>query len=69
MTTPEAEKIGLGIKFVQGAAKIYMRTENPENINLEQVRPVMTDLFSSLLAKKYTMCEITKVLLLKAFEE
>ena len=69
MTTPEAERIALGLKYAQGVANIYMKTENPENINLEKVRPIIEGLFTSLLERKFTECDITKVILSKAFEE
>jgi len=69
MTTPEAEKIGLGVTYVQGVAKIYMKTENPENLDLGKVRPIISALFTSLTERKFSECDITKVLLLKAFEE
>jgi len=72
MTTPEADRISLGIKYVQGAAKVYMMTENPEQIDAAQLAHIDTikeSVFSSLLAKKITKCDITKVLLSRAFEE
>jgi len=69
MTTPEAERIGLGISYIQGVAQVYMKTENPENLDLGEVRPIIQAVFTSLMARKFNECDITKVLLLKAFEE
>lgn len=69
MTTPEAEKIGLGVTYIQGVSKIYMNTENPENLDLGKVRPIISALFTSFLERGFTEKDITKVLLLKAFEE
>jgi len=69
MTTPEAERIGLGVTYIQGVAKVYMNTENPQNLDLAKVRPIIQAVFTALLARKFNECDITKVLLLKAFEE
>ncbi len=69
MTTPEADRIGLGIKYAQGVARVYFKTENPEDIDLEKVRPIIRNLFTSLLERKFTECDVTKVILSKAFEE
>jgi len=72
MTTPEAERIGLGVTYVQGAAKVYMKTENPESIDATQmahINSIKESVFTSLIERKFTKCDITKVLLLRAFEE
>ena len=69
MITPEAERIGLGVTYIQGVAKIYMNTEDAENLDLEKVRPIINTLFARLLERGFTDKDVTKVLLLKAFEE
>ncbi len=69
MTTPEAEKIGLGVTYIQGVAKVYMSTENPQNLDLGKERTIISNLFTRFLERGFTQKDVTKVLLLKAFEE
>ena len=69
MITPEAERIGLGVTYVQGVAKVYMHTENPQYLDIEKVRPIISALFTTFLGRGFTEKDVTKVLLLKAFEE
>ncbi len=69
MTTPEAKRIGLGVTYIQGVAKVYMHTENPQNLDLGKARPIISNLFTRLLERGFSQKDVTKVLLLKAFEE
>ena len=69
MTTPEAERIGLGVTYIQGVAKIYLNTENAENLDLEKVRLIISSLFTTFSERGFTEKDVTKVLLLKAYEE
>lgn len=70
MTT--LDKLELGITYLQRAARVYMKTENPEDIDPEKMQlknTVIEEIFTTLTNHKLTQRDITKVILSRAFEE